>query len=189
MSTFANAFHALPALALAAGASVPADAATSPAMLPNRLLTCHLGHATNLDPTKDQRADEITFDSYHDLVLFLPAIPMRTSPPPDATDPAEPVHPATRVLSDPDGIAANVTGPFVRVIDTWPQRVEMIKPMAGGLSKLFIVSDIDEANRRAHLFLTDAADLVTLDLKRAYLGDCTVSDKASVHRSTRVSRR
>ena len=159
--------------AAASGTSGPGKPA--PRMLPNRLVTCRLGHAVNVDRTREQTADEVTYDSWHDFALFLPAIPARTTPPPDATDPAEPVNPRTRVVHDPDGIGAGTIGPFIRVIDIWPNRVELIKPMKDNVSKLFVLSEVDTAAGTARLFVTDAQDLATYDLGKIYSGACTVT--------------
>ncbi|MEO0033667.1 MAG: hypothetical protein RIS94_3425 [Pseudomonadota bacterium] len=175
--------RALPALlpvTLCLGCAVPstaplaAEGGTAAMHLPARELRCNVGHATNLDATRQQRRDEITFDSHHAIVIRLPSIAARTTPPPDATEPAEPVDPGTRVTEDPDHLLAATTGPFNRVIDLWPDRVEMTMPMAHGLSKLLIVSDFDSAAQSAQLFITDAQDLATFDLTNTFLGDCRV---------------
>lgn len=154
-----------------AGSSLAAGA---PARLPDRVLTCQLGHATNLDPLKQQDRSEITFDRFGELVLRLPPIATRTTPPPDATEPADPVDPRTRIVADPSGVTSGTLGRFDRVIDLWPERVELTMPMDGGLSKLLIVSDVDAAKETAQLFVTTAADLATFDLKNTYLGPCSV---------------
>jgi len=145
------------------------------AQLPNRLLACKLGHATNLDPNKNQRSDEVTFDSYHEFSLLLPAGPTRTTPPPDATEPPEPVNSATRVAHDPDGLTKRTQPGFERVIDLWPERVEMTKVINQSLIKLIVVSDIDVAAGTARMFMTDASDLTTFDFASTYLGDCTIA--------------
>lgn len=84
------------------------------------------------------------------------------------------VDPATRVIEDPDGIAAEAPGPFERVVDLWPERVELAKPTGTGALKTFLVSDYDPASGTARMFLGTARDLTTYDLKRIYMGDCTV---------------
>ncbi|WP_225010298.1 MULTISPECIES: hypothetical protein [Novosphingobium] len=157
-----------------AGATRPAAATAEPARLPDRTLNCRLGHATNLDPLKQQDRNEITFDSYHALSLRLPPIAARTTPPPDATEPAEPIDRRTRILSDPDGLTAGTLGTFERVIDLWPERVELTLPMDGGVSKLMILSDYDPATQTAQMFMTNATDLATFDFKQTYLGPCAV---------------
>lgn len=179
------AFMALSACAHAAQPAVATTVASSsaPAMLPDRLLTCTLGHATNVDATRDQRDDEIVYDSYHQFSVFLPAIPVRTSPPPDATEPAEPVKKGTGIVSDPDGIATNLAGPVSRVVDLWPDRVELIMPMKTRQSKLLIINGINMAAGKARLFMTDAKDLATFDMERIYSGDCNVSIKPVSKRS------
>ena len=151
-----------------------ARASSASARLPDRVLTCHVGHATNLDPLKQQDRTEITFDRYGELVLRLPPIPIRDTPPPDATEPADPVDPGTKIMADPTGITSGTLGRFDRVIDLWPERVELTMPMDGGVSKLLIVSDYDSKDGSAQLFVTTAADLATFDLKNTYLGPCSV---------------
>ncbi len=172
-TSFRNLIFALAASMVLVGAVAPADA-TASAHLPDRTLACRLGHATNLDPLKQQDRSEITFDSYHVLSLRLPPIATRTAPPPDATDPAEPIDERTKILSDPDGLLAGTTGSFNRVIDIWPERVELTMPMDGGLSKLMILSDFDPETQTAQMFMTNAADLATFDFKSTYLGPCAV---------------
>jgi len=166
-------------LALACGLTVtaaPVGAAPKGiAMLPNRLLQCRLGHATNLDPDKNQRSDEVTFDSYHEFSLFLPMGPVRTTPPPDATEKPEHVNRATRIVLDPDGLSRDSQPGFERVIDLWPDRVEMTKTINQSLTKLIVISDIDAASGTAKMFMTNAADLTNFDFTSTYLGDCNVS--------------
>ncbi len=164
--------------------SSPAQVASTPkpAMLPARTLACTLGHAINVDATRDQRDDEVIYDSYHPFTVFLPAIPVRTTPPPDATDPAEPVNPKTGIVSDPDGIAANLAGPVNRVVDLWPDRVELVMPMTTRQAKLLIINGIDEATGKARLFMTDAKDLATFDMERIYSGDCKVAIQPTIPR-------
>lgn len=164
---------ALVALTAMSGCAHAAQA--GPAMLPDRLLTCTLGHATNIDATRDQRADEIVYDSHHAFSLFLPAIPVRTAPPPDATEPAEPVDKKTAIVADPDGIAANLAGPVNRIVDLWPDRVELVLPMTTRQSKLLIINGFDPATNTVNLFMTDAKDLATFDMERIYSGPCTVN--------------
>lgn len=155
----------------AAAAPAPAPAA-APAMLPARDLKCRIGHAANVDASRIQSIGETRFDSWHDFGLFLPAIPVRTSAPPDATQPAEPVDPATRVTYDPDGIDSDSRTPFVRVTDTWPQQTELIKLITPSKAKLYILNNVDEAAGTAQLFVTDAYDLATFDWTKIYLGEC-----------------
>lgn len=169
---------------LAAGAAtavLPAASATAATKsaagprLPARLLTCSLGHASNFDPAQRQTLDDLTYDSHHRLSLFLPGIAERDTPPPDAIDPAELVDPKTRILEDPDRITADAPGPFNRVVDLWPERVELTKMTRLGAFKAFLVSDYDPARGTARLFMGTASDLTTYDLSRIYLGECSVT--------------
>ena len=163
----------------AASAQAPADssaAAPVPAMIPARLLDCALGRIANFDPSRSQPISEYVYDGHHAFRLFLPAIPVRTTPPPEAMSPAEPVDPKTKILADPDGLARETTGrPFDRVVDTWPQRVEMTTPISDIASNLIIIDQVDAAQSRATLFMTKANDAVTFDLKHLYLGTCKVT--------------
>lgn len=156
-------------------ATVAAPTGPAVAMLPDRTLSCDLGHATNIDATKDQTDVDIVYDSRHAFSLHLPAVPERTTQPPDATELPEPVAKGTQIIADPDKLAGDVIGPFVRVIDLWPKRVEMTMPMSRIESKLIIISDIDEAAGRARLFMTNAKDLATFNMDRIYSGNCVVT--------------
>lgn len=155
-------------------ASLAVPAAAAPARLPARLVTCNLGHATNFNPEQQQTLGDITFDTYHRLTLFLPGIAERTAPPPDAIDTPEAVDPRTRVTEDPDGITADAPGAFERVVDLWPERVELAKSTPTGAFKTLLISDYDPAHGTARMFLGTARDLTTYDLKRIYMGECTV---------------
>lgn len=161
------------------GGCAHAAARKAPALLPARSLTCDLGHATNVDTSHAQTADELIFDGRHQLGLFLPAIPVRTSEPPDpAFQETEPVNKNTRITRDPDRIAADIIAPFNRVVDLWPERVEMTAPMAAGKSKLLIVTDYDAATHKAKLFMTNARDLMTWDMDKIFAGYCDVAIKS-----------
>ena len=145
------------------------------AMLPDRTLTCDLGHATNLDPLKDQTDTDIIYDSRHVFGVHLPAVPARTTPPPDATEPPEPVAKGTRIIADPDGIAKDVIGPVVRVADLWPERVELTLPISSYEVKLIIITDFDAPSGKARMFMTNAKDAATFNMDRIYGGNCMVT--------------
>jgi len=163
---------------VAASAAAPPGPPSAPAMLPDRLLRCSLGRATNLDPAKLQTTADVIYDGKHDFVLFLPAIPVRQGPPPDATDPPEPVDARTRILSDPDGLASSVPARFDRVVDYWPQRVELATTIADPLTNVIIVHDISAADGKATLFMTRARDAASPDLERVYQAPCSISSGA-----------
>jgi hypothetical protein len=150
------------------------EAPASSAMLPDRLLRCTLGRALNLDPGKTQTVAEIKYEGVHSFSLFLPSVPTRTSEPPDPTLPAEPVNPATRITSDPSGLTKSVPSGFDRVVDYWPERVELTRTVNEPLVNLIVVSDIDVIKGSANLFMTQATDAVTFDLKHVYQGGCSV---------------
>lgn len=162
------------AVLLLAPVLVSAAPAPSGPMLPDRLLTCTLGRMTNVDPTKDQKESDIVYEGRHAFSLLLPAGPARTTPPPDATEDPEPVNPRTRIVSDPDGLAKAFPNRFDRVVDLWPQRVEMTTTIKDPLVNLIIVNPIDEAAGTAMLFMTQATDVATFDMSHVYRGACTV---------------
>lgn len=158
--------------AQAGRAEVPSAAA---AMLPERTLQCVLGRATNLDATKNQSTDEIVYEGRHAFTLFLPAIPVRTGPPPEAVDPAEPVDPRTRIVADPDGLTRAFPARFDRVVDYWPDRVEMTTVIDNPLVNLIIIHPIDPAKGTATIFMTQATDVATFDMQHIYQGSCSVT--------------
>lgn len=148
-------------------------------MLPDRLLRCTLGRATNLDPKKQQTTADIVYEGEHEFELFLPAVPVRQGPPPDATEPAEPVNPQTRIVADPDGLTNGFPRRFDRVVDYWPERVEMATTIDDPLVNLIIINPIDATSGSASLFMTQATDVATYDLSKVYQGSCTVQTGAT----------
>ncbi|WP_226015761.1 hypothetical protein [Novosphingobium sp. FKTRR1] len=151
-----------------------AKPAPAPNLLPHRILTCRLGHITNFDPSREQKASELKFDSTHAFALELPAIPRRTTPPPEAVDPPEKVDPRTRILSDPDHIAPQVKPVFDRVIDMWPDRVELTGMIRDPQMNVIVINPIDEAHGTANLFMLRASELTHFDEKALYQGTCAV---------------
>lgn len=147
----------------------------APNMIPARLLECTLGRISNFDPSREQSVSEWVFDSKHQFALFLPETPVRTTPPPAETDAPEPVNSQTRIVADPDGIARDADAQaFDRVVDLWPQRIEMTKPISDIAVKLIIIDQIDPSQSSATMFVTSANDAVTFDLKKLYYGRCRV---------------
>lgn len=170
----------LAALALALTTSA-ANAARPPAgpLLPDRLLRCSVGRVTNFDVHKEQTAAELTYDGVHSLVLFLPGIPVHKGHVPDATEDAGPVDPRTRIVSDPDGIAPQPKHRFDRVIDLWPDRVEMTSVIEGPLLNAIVLHPIDVASGHVNLFMVRASELTHFDPDRIYQGDCVVTTGAA----------
>lgn len=147
-----------------------------PSVIPGRLLECTLGRITNYDTSREQAASEYVFDGRHKFSLYLPAAAARTTPPPDPIDPPEPVDPQTRIVADPDGLARDSEAvPFNRVVDLWPERVEMTKPINNVAVTLVMVGGFDQARSTTTLFLTKANDAATFDLKNLYYGQCGVT--------------
>ncbi len=158
-----------------AGTSASPSAAKA-AMLPDRLLSCTLGRAKNIDPARHQTTGDIEYEGAHRFELFLPSIPVHQGPLPDPTDPAEPVDPRTQIVSDTSGLTRGVPPGFDRVADLWPERVELMRITGPIESNLIVISEIDEKAGRANLFMTKAADAATLDWKNVYSGGCTISN-------------
>lgn len=160
-------------IANAADAANTAEASTD--IIPARQLDCVLGHALNLDPTKEQSLDDIEYEGQFSFSLYLPATRRSSAPPPDATEPAAPVDPATRVIGDPAGLRRGVPEGFARVVDLWPNRVEMTQVVSGSLVHLMIINPIDEQRGTANLFMTTATDVAAMNLKTVYQGPCKVA--------------
>lgn len=144
------------------------------AMLPARLLDCHLARITNFDPSKDQLPKDYAYEGDHAFRLFLPSIPQRTAEPPRSTQAPEPVDPGTRIVADPDGISVGAMAhPFDRVVDYWPERVEMTTPVEGGAVNLIVLQKSEEKPGLTDIFMTRAQDAITFDIKGMYAGRCT----------------
>jgi len=153
----------------------PASSKPPAPMHPARLLDCELGRITNFDASKAQKPSDFRFEGRHAFRLFLPAIPVRTTPPPSSTRPPEPVDPDTRILADPDGLSRGASDkPFYRVVDYWPERVEMTTPVADQASNLVILDRFDTQRNTVNLFMTVANDAVTYDQAHLYAGPCQV---------------
>lgn len=150
------------------------------AMLPARMLECRLGRITNFDPSREQKPSEFKYEGDHRFVLFLPAIPVRTAEPPRSTLPPEPVDPRTRIVADPDGISAGAAGrPFERVVDYWPERVEMTTPVGGGAVNLIMLQQSQGQPGLVDMFMTKATDAVTWDQAHLYSGHCALAKPAA----------
>lgn len=150
------------------------EAKTMAEMLPARSLDCTLGRALNLDPTRNQTLDEIRHEGAHPFSLHLPSISKRLLPPPDPDQDPEPVDPATRITADPSGLANDRTTAFSRIVDMWPERVEIARPINLSLTRVIIVSNIDTQKGTANLFMARAADAASMDMNKVYQGSCRV---------------
>lgn len=169
----------LSAPALLLGAAAPAQPtapqAAPAAMLPERILHCTLGRAIGLDPSKQQTMADITLEGAHSFVLRLPSVPQHQGEPPEPSADPDPIAPGTAILTDPAGIAQDMTRGFYRVGDLWPQRVEMVGLIEPApMVRLIIVSDIDETAKTANLFTTRAVDAASIDLDQVFEGGCRV---------------
>lgn len=147
---------------------------TMVAMLPARTLDCTLGRALNLDPSRNQSLDEIRYEGSYPFSLYLPSIPTRQTPPPDPDQDPEPVDPKTRILADPADLAKDRNAAFSRVVDMWPERVEIARPINPQLTRLIIISNIDTEKGVANLFMAQAADAASMDMNNVFQGSCRV---------------
>ena len=163
------------ALALAApAAAADSGHAAAPAMQPDRLLTCQIGHVINFDKSHEQSAAELRYDGFHEFALFLPAIPVQTGRPPDAIDEAPPVDPRTRIVRDPDHISAQPNEHFGRIIDWWPDRVELSTAIDGPLLNAIVLRPIDSEHGTANMFMMRASELTQWQEDHIYQGLCHV---------------
>jgi hypothetical protein len=172
IATLARLSGACLALVMLSGSARPAQ---HPAMLPDRLLTCSIGHVINFDPHKEQTAADLRFDGFHDFALFLPAVPVLQGPPRDASEDALPVDPRTRIVRDPDHISGQPDHRFGRIIDLWPDRVELSAAIAGPLLNTIVINSINTAHGTANLFMMRATELTHFDATHIYQGNCRVT--------------
>lgn len=155
--------------------AVPEAASQTP-RLPARHLDCRLGRIANFNPSIEQKPEDYRYDGNHAFRLLLPAIPVRTGPPPLATQAPDPVDPRTRIVADPDQLAHGADRlPFYRVVDDWPERVEMTTPITAESSNLVILDRFDPVAATVNVFMTVARDAVTYDQQHLYAGRCTVT--------------
>lgn len=150
-------------------------ASAAPESLPNRVLTCDVGHVTNFDAGKSQTPAELKFDSRHRFVFALAGGPARTAPPPDASKAPEKVRIGSRILSDPDHIAPQRKAQFDQVVDYWPDRVEAMGFIKDQLRNAIVISGIDPAAGTANLFMLRATELTRFDPGHIYQGTCRIS--------------
>jgi hypothetical protein len=165
--------------AAAAPAASPAMApGAGAAMHPDRVLECTMRRATNADTGKLQTYEEMTFEGSHRLVLHLGPVAVRTGTPPDAaTEEPESFSPLTRIDADPDGLLAGVPVLFSRVVDRWPERVEIATDVDVDRINFIALSPIDLERRTARLFMTFTTRQLGYDVGRIYIGDCTIAVK------------
>jgi hypothetical protein len=142
--------------------------------LPDRRMECSIGHVINFDPSHDQSAAELRYDGWHRLVLFLAHNQRLTGTPPDPIEDAPKVDPRTRIVEDPDHISAQPDGRFGRLIDLWPDRVELSTPIAGGLLNAIVLRPIDEKSGTVNLFMLRASELTHFDPAHIYQGTCRI---------------
>lgn len=154
--------------------SLATAAAPASETVPARTLSCTLGRMTNFDPHRQQRNDEIVYEGKHPFTLLIAAAPKRTAPPPDATEVPEPVDPRTKIVADPDGLTAKYPKRFDRIVDLWPDRVELSTNIDTPTVNVILISDIDPPAKTARIFMAEAQDVATYDLEHLYGGVCRI---------------
>lgn len=169
------------ALAILPGHTGAASVAARARMLPDRLLQCRIGHVVNFDPGHEQTAAELRYDSIHAFSLFLPAVPVRKHLPPETFEKPEPVNPRTRIVSDPDRIAPQPGHRFEKVVDYWPDRVELSSTITGPLLNVIVLNPINAASGTANVFMTRASELTHFDARHIYQGTCSVKIGAAAY--------
>jgi hypothetical protein len=148
--------------------------AAAPIMLPDRLLTCAIGHVTNFDVHIEQSPGDLHNDGVHHFTLFLPAIALDQGPPPDAIEKAPLVDPRTRIVSDPDHISGQPTNHFDRIVDWWPDRVELSANIEGPLLNAIVIHPIDAERGTASVLMLRATELTHFQPDQIYQGSCHI---------------
>lgn len=151
-----------------------AMAAAPPAQLPGRALACTMHRVANFDPSRTQTPEELVLEGESALDLYIGPGPVRTNLPPEPFEPPEPTPPGTRVVRDTGKLLDGVPGPFTRVVDRWPERVEIANDLPDNHFNLIIVAPIDPVAGTATLLVTYVDITMTYDGRRVWLGDCTV---------------
>jgi len=164
---------------LASCVSARAEETKQDVMLPDRLLECSVGRVINFDPSREQTAAELRYDGFHPLVILLASGRRLVGRPPDATEEAPPVDPRTHIVADPDHITAQPSDRFGRLIDIWPNRVEISTPIGGDMLNAIVLNPIDEATGRANLFMLRASELTHFDPAHIYQGMCQIKTAAA----------
>lgn len=162
------------ALLLAALLPLALSAAPAPTELPGRALSCTMRRVTNFDPSRTQTAAELVLAGESALDLYIGPGPVRTNLPPEPFEPQEPPPPGTRVLRDTGKLLAGVPARFTRVVDRWPDRVEIATDLSDSRFSLMIVAPIDPVAGTATLLVTYVDITMTYDAGRVWLGDCRI---------------
>ena len=144
--------------------------------IPARLLRCEVGRITNIDPARNQTLVDFVREGRFAVSIYLPSAPAPAGPPPDPADDPAPVDPQVRILVDSAKIFAAVKRPFDRVVDRWPERVELVSRVAHSEWNRFIaITDIAPAAGTANIFTSRVVDAGSMDLNTVYQGRCTVT--------------
>jgi hypothetical protein len=174
-------------LLVSCGAAQAREAEKS-VMLPDRLLECSVGHVINFDPSHDQTAAELRYDGFHRLVIFLARNRKQVGRPPDATEDAPKVDPRTRLVADPDAISGQPGMAIGRLIDLWPERVELSTPIGGEMLNAIVLHPIDEAAGTLNLFMLRASELTHFDPAHIYQGTCHIKTGAAANLPNAVTK-
>lgn len=158
-------------------------------MLPARLLRCEVGRVTNIDPARAQTVAEIVREGRFPVSIYLPSAAAPVGPPPDPADDPAPVDPQVRIVVDPAKIFAGLKHPFDRVVDRWPDRVELVSGIGHSeLNRFIAISDIAPVAGTANIFSAQMVDAGSMDLNSVYQGACTVTVLRHSHGGRRAQR-
>lgn len=149
-------------------------AAAPPPTLPGRQLSCTMHRVTNFVQDRDQTRADLALEGEAALDLYIGPGPVRTGLPPEPDQPPEPTPPGTRVLRDTGGLLAGVPPTFSRVVDRWPQRVEIATDLPDDQFSLMILAPIDPVAGTATMLVTYVNMTLSYDPKRVWFGDCTI---------------
>jgi hypothetical protein len=139
-----------------------------------RVLTCHVRHATNIDPSREQAESEIVYAESHDFTLELAPAKVPYAVGVGTERPGEAPAAGYRVVEDPGKLFEMAGHTFDRMADYWPKHVEAGKTIMGKAFS-YIVLDQDPADpTRMFAFVSRAMDAVALDLTWMHRGQCEI---------------
>ncbi|QGP80482.1 hypothetical protein [Sphingobium sp. CAP-1] len=142
---------------------------------PLRVLTCHVRHATNIDPTLNQAESDIIYSDEADFTLELGAgrVPLAVGIGTARSDETPPV--SYRIAADPQHLFAMAGPTLDRVADYWPKHVEVGKTIMGKAFSFILLDEVPGDPAHMTAFVSRAADAVAIDLGWTYRGLCKTS--------------
>lgn len=150
-----------------------------PGPVPNRTLQCQLSRATNVDPSKEQKEEEIVYEGDYPLTIALPATSLPQVAGVGTGQPDQKPDAGYRVVADPNQLFRDFppTG-FDRVADYWPKHVELGQTVMGKAFQFIIVEEVPGQPGTTSIFISRAADAVSIDVKWLFRGECRLATGA-----------